>query len=37
VVLTIPNEHLDVAQKDDVHSSQVGCRDEVALRVEVLW
>lgn len=36
-LLTVPNEHLDVAQKDDVHWSQVDCKDEVALRLEVLW
>jgi hypothetical protein len=30
-LLTIPNEHLVVAQKDDVHLSQVDRKDEVAL------
>lgn len=36
-LLTIPNEHLVVAQKDDVHWSQVGRKDEVASWFEVLW
>lgn len=36
-LLTIPTRHLVVAQRDDVHWNQVGCKDEVALRFEVLW
>jgi hypothetical protein len=36
-LLTVPSEHLLVAQKDDVHWSQVGRKGEVALWFEVLW